>query len=184
MGEGPPSLSGPLACNLRDVAAEIVGEEHVERALETVPPADRERYQTLTAIEWIPIETMERVFAAIAKEVGTDVAKLHEQVATVSIERTFRTIWRLLMKLTTDHALVSRTPKVFARSYNRGRLIAEIPAKGCGTIELVDWPDAPAWTVRATRIGIATVLRLAGRADVRVDSSPTATGARYVATWR
>jgi len=184
MGAEPPSLSGPLACGLRDVAVELVGKERVEHALTALPARERERYQTLTAIEWIPIATMEAAFSAIAREVGTDVAELHERVATISIERTFRTFWRLLLKLTTDHALVSRTPTVFARSYNRGRLIADIPEKGRGNIEIVDWPDPPAWTVRATRIGIATVLRLAGRSDVKVDSAPTTTGARYLATWR
>ncbi len=52
-------------------------------------------------------------------------------------------------------------------------------------------PDAPGHFTSAmvssfafARIGIATVLRLAGRNDVRVDFAPTATGARYVATWR
>lgn len=184
MTEAPPSLSGPLACGLRDVAAELVGAEVVERALGRVSDGVRDRYQTATAIEWMPIEVMEAAFSAIASEIGSDVASLHERVATVSVERTFRTVWRVLLRLTTDRALVSRTPSVFARSYNRGRLVAEIPKPGLGEITLHDWPNVPAWPLRATRIGIGTVLRLAGRADVRVEPARTPTGARYVATWR
>ena len=161
-----------------------MGSEVVERALGRIPADARTRYETATAIEWMPIEVMETAFSAIAAEMGTDVASLHERVATVSVERTFRTVWRVLLRLTTDKALVSRTPGVFARSYNRGRLVADIPRSGFGEITLLDWPRAPAWPVRATRIGIATVLRLAGRSDVRVDAATTATGARYVATWR
>lgn len=184
MSDAPPSISGPLACGLRDVAAEVVGKEVVAAALERVPVEIRTRYETVTAIEWMPIEVMEAAFAAIAAELGTDVASLHERIATISVERTFRTVWRVLLRLTTDKALVSRTPGVFARSYNRGRLVADIPRPGFGEITLLDWPRVPAWPVRATRIGIATVLRLAGRSDVRVEVATTATGARYVATWR
>jgi len=184
VSDAPPSISGPLACGLRDVAAELVGKEVVERALARVPPDARTHYQTATAIEWMPIEVMEQAFTAIAGELGTDVAQLHERVATISIERTFRTVWRVLLRLTTDKALVSRTPGVFARSYNRGRLTVEIPRPGRGEIVLLDWPNVPAWPLRATRIGIATVLRVAGRNDVRVDLTPTPSGARYLATWR
>lgn len=184
MSDDVPSLSGPLACGLRDVAAELVGPEVVERALLRVPSEMRERYQTVTAIEWMPIDVMEQSFTAIAADLGTDVASFHERVATISIERTFRTVWRLLLRMTTDKALVSRTPSVFARSYNRGRLVVEIPRSGVGEITLQDWPGVPDWPVRATRIGIMTVLRLAGRNDVRVESGRTPTGARYRASWR
>ena len=179
-----PSISGPLASGLRDVVAELVGAKVVERALEGLPSDVRDHYRTFTAVEWVPIETMEAVFTRIARETGTDVASLHERVATVSIERTMRTIWRVLLRFTSDAALVSRTPGVFARSYNRGRLLVEVPRPGRGEIALVDWPNAPAWTLRATRIGVSTVLRLAGRQDVRVDTTTTLTGARYLATWR
>lgn len=184
VSDAPASISGPLACGLRDVAAELVGDEVVRRAIARLAADVRTRYETATAIEWMPIAVMEEAFSAIADELGTDVASLHERVATVSVERTFRTVWRVLLRLTTDKALVSRTPVVFARSYNRGRLTAEVPRPGRSEITLFDWPNVPAWPQRATRIGIATVLRVAGRSDVRVEMAPTPTGARYVATWR
>jgi hypothetical protein len=184
MAEDLPSISGPLASGLRDVALELIGPKAIERALDSLPGDVRDHYCTFTAVEWVPIETMEAVFGAIAKETGTNVASLHERVASVSIERTMRTLWRVLLRLTTDAALVSRTPSVFARSYNRGRLVAEVPRSGRGEITLVEWPNVPAWTLRATRIGVATVLGLAGRRDIRVETTPTSTGARYLATWR
>ena len=165
--------------SLRSIQAATAGEMRMSQGVSRVVMAE-----TATAIEWMPIVVMEEAFSAIAAEVGTDVASLHERVATVSVERTFRTVWRVLLRLTTDKALVSRTPLVFARSYNRGRLAAEVPRPGRGEITLFDWPNVPAWPQRATRIGIATVLRVAGRSDVRVEMAPTPTGARYVATWR
>lgn len=179
-----PCISGPLASGLRDVAAELAGSAVVERALLRLPQDARVHYQTSTAVEWMPIDVMEQAFSAIATETGTDVASLHERVATISIERTFRTVWRVLLRLTTDKALISRSPAIFARSYNRGRLLVDIPRANVGEINLVEWPRVPAWPLRATRIGIATVLRVAGRNDVRVETAITPTGARYTATWR
>jgi hypothetical protein len=90
----------------------------------------------------------------------------------------------MLLRLTTDSALIARTPVLFGKSYNRGRLIAAIPKPGLGEIRLVDWPDPPEWPVRGTRIGIETVLRVAGRVDVRVEGQRTATGAHYQARWK
>jgi hypothetical protein len=88
------------------------------------------------------------------------------------------------LRLTTDKALISRTPVIFGKSYDRGRLEADIPKPGHGEILLLDWPDVPPWPLRATRIGVQTVLSIAGRKDVRVECTRTAAGAHYIATWR
>lgn len=177
-------VSGALACGLRDVVIELVGRAEVNRALASIPDALGQSFEEITPIGWIPVATLEAVFGAIAAQAGTNVAELHVRVARVSIERTVRTFWRMLLRFTTDQALVSRTQSIFARSYNRGRLEACVPTKGRGEITLHDWPNAPEWPIRATRIGIETVLRLAGRNDVRVTSKRTPTGAEYLATWR
>ena len=179
-----PCVSGPLACGLRDVAAELLGPDAVTRALSRVDADTKARYETLTAVEWVPIKTMETVFGELAKETGTTVGMLHEKVAVISIERTMRTFWRLLLRLTTDNALISRTPVIFAKSYDHGRLEAVIPEPGRGEITLHDWLDVPEWPLRATRIGVQTVLSIAGRKDVRVQCRRSNTGASYLATWR
>jgi hypothetical protein len=183
MSDLPPSISGPLACGLRDVVLEIVGADQVQAALARVPPSLREQYTLATAVEWVPIETMETVFTEIARGVGTSVGELHERVARQSIERTMKTFWRMLLRLTTDRALISRTPVLFGKSYNRGRLTSEIPEPNVAEITLSEWPNAPPWPLRATRIGIETVLGLAGRKNARVNCTPTSDGARYRATW-
>lgn len=181
--EEPPSVSGALACGLRDVVLELVGGAPIRAALSNVPPGVRRSYESMTPMGWVPIETMEIVFSAIASETDTTVSELHTRVARVSIERTMKTLWRMLLRVTTDNALVSRTPTIFGRSYNRGRLEAAIPTPGRAEIRLLDWPDVPEWPIRATRIGVETVLRLAGRKNVRVTSERFEAGAKYVATF-
>jgi len=63
-------------------------------------------------------------------------------------------------------------------------LIPRIPEPGRGEVELVDWPDAPEWVLRGAGIGIETVLRAAGRKDVRVAGKRTPQGVEYLATWK
>jgi hypothetical protein len=163
---------------------ELAGSTVVSAALDRVPPDVRAEFECVTSVGWVRIATFEQVFTEIARELGRTVAELHTEVARISIERTMRTVWRMLLRLTTDNALISRTPVIFSRSYNRGKLDARIPEPGRGEITLSDWPDVPAWPVRATRIGVETVLRLAGRKDVRVASEPRPDGAFFLATWR
>lgn len=121
--EEPPSVSGALACGLRDVVLELVGGGAVRVALSKVPPGIRRSYESMTPVGWVPIE------------------------------------------------------------YNRGRLEAAIPAPGRAEIRLFDWADVPDWPLRATRIGVETVLRLAGRKHVRVMYERSEGGALYVATF-
>jgi hypothetical protein len=181
---GDPSVSGALACGLRDSVTELVGGHVAAHALSRLAPDLRGIYQTMVPVGWIPISTMEAAFAAIAAEIETPLAELHVRAARLTIERTMRTIWRVLLRVTTDAALVSRTPLIYARSYNRGRLEAHITASGRAEALLLDWPDVPDWTLRGTRIGIDVGMNVAGRHGVRVDCSRTSSGASFVVTWR
>jgi hypothetical protein len=179
-----PQVSGALACGLREVVAELAGASAIDRALGRLPADVRTAYSGALPVGWVPIRVMEAVFKEIASEMSTSVSELHVRVARTSIERTFRRFLRMLLKVTTDQALVSRTPVIFARSYDCGRLEAKIPEPGRGVITLLDWPDAPEWPLRATRVGIEAVLGIAGRRDVRVTCSRTSSGAIFFASWR
>jgi hypothetical protein len=90
----------------------------------------------------------------------------------------------MLLRVSTDSALVSRTPVIFGKSYNRGRLVATVLFSGRGEVELLDWADVPDWPIRGTQAGIETGLRIAGRRNVRVESKRTRTGASFHVTWR
>ncbi len=182
-GEDRPSVSGVLAVGLRDVAAEIAGAEPVARALGRLAPEHRERYLGMHTMGWVPIELMEAAFGAIAGELGRDVAGFHTEVARLSVARTMRTLWRVLLRFTGERALISRTPVLYARSYNRGRLVADVPEPGRGEIDLLDWPDVPEWPLRAVSVGVATVLEISGRPGAEVAWARTPSGAHFRATW-
>ena len=180
----PPCVAGALACGLRDVLIDLVGHDLVDDALGCLKPETRMAWRSATPIGWVPIQVLENVFGEAARLLERDIADLHTEVARVSIERTMRTLWRVLLRFTTDQALVSRTPVIYGKSYNRGRLEARIARTGQADISLLDWPAAPEWPLRATKIGIETVLRIAGREDVRIIYTRTPDGAAYTATWK
>ncbi|HEY6558529.1 MAG TPA: hypothetical protein VI072_14705 [Polyangiaceae bacterium] len=180
----PASLSGALAANLRSVVTTLAGEGAVRAALARVPESVRHDFESITGVGWIPITSMEAVFAEIALQRGQTLAELHEQVARIAVEQTLRTVWRMLLRLTTDHALISRAPALFARSYNRGRVEASLSATGRGELTLHDWPNVPDWVLRGLRIGTETSLRLAGRSGVRAVSERRPNGALLHVTWR
>lgn len=177
-------MSGALASGLKLALTEVAGQECVHAALERVEPEVRVQWETLSALGWAPISMLESVFGEVASAQGRSIGDLHVEVARISIERTMRTLWRMLLRLTTDSALVNRTPVIFSKSYNRGRLEAKVSGTGRAEIGLLDWPNAPEWPLRATRIGIETVLAIAGRKDVRVQYTRTQMGANYSASWR
>jgi len=183
-GQDVPCMSGTLATGLVAVARETLGPELVERALARIPAETRALVDAALPGAWIPISAMETAFSAIAAESGRDIGTLHTELARISVERALKTFWRLLLRFTTDEALVTRTPVIFGKAYNRGRLVATIPRPNRGEVELLDWPDVPDWPIRGSRVGIEAVLRAAGRKDVRVEGHRTPTGALYVATWR
>jgi hypothetical protein len=177
-------ISGALACSLREIANDMLGAPTVERALERVPDPLRSAYENAVPVGWIPLSVVEAAFTELAAEEHTDIAELHERVARKSIDLTIRRFWRVLLRVTTDGALVSRTPSIFARSYNRGRVESRVVSPGRGEVRLCDWPHAPDWPLRGTRIGIEVGLSVAGRRNVQATCTRTATGALFLVNWR
>lgn len=152
--------------------------------MSAIEPRIRAQVADATPGQWIPIVSAEETFRGIAAAAGRDWPTLHGELARHTVERAYRTVWRMLLRLTSDSALVSRTPVIFGKSYNRGRLVASILFPGRGEVELVDWPDVPDWPIRGTQAGIETGLRIAGRRNVRVERKRTRTGASFIVTWR
>ncbi len=169
---------------LFEAGHELLGREVVERGLSSLAPALRARVAGAVPGGWVPIGSAEEAFRSIAHAAEREWPGLHVELARHTVERAYRTLWRMLLRLTSDSALVSRTPVIFGKSYNRGRLVASVLFSGRGEVELIDWPDAPDWPIRGTQAGIETGLRIAGRRNVRVESRRTQTGAFFAVTWR
>lgn len=187
-GEAPlletPKMSGALVLEHRRQLLERCGHARFERALARLPADMRREYDEISTVSWPRVEVAEAIVRAAGDVLGRDSASLHEEISRASVERTLTTLWRLLLRFTSDEALVARTPRIYARALNRGELQPRMVAPGRAEIRVVGWPDIPEFSLRGVRIGIESVLRLSHRHDVRVVTEATPDGPRFVATWR
>ena len=179
-----PRLSGTLILTQRRVMEKLVGAHVVQRALAKLPDEVRREYEALTPLGWFPALWFNDIVAAVAAEVGMDVLVFHAEVLHRSAELTILKVWGIFMRLTSDQALVSRTPILYSRSYTQGELTTRLLGRGRAEITLRGWPYVPEIQIQALRIFIGTVLKVAGRKDPAVTAERRTTGAAFHATWR
>jgi hypothetical protein len=183
-GDVVPSASGISVLDLRAALEEIVGKELVDQALASLPAATRSEFVEITALSWVPLVTITRVVDAIAKAAKKNPERLIDEAVRRAVERTFKTVWRVMLRFTTDAALIARTPVVYSLSRNIGRLTAKMVSPGRAEVRLSEWSGVSARHVRTLGISIATVVTLAGRKDVGVTSTPSPDGAVFHLTWK
>jgi hypothetical protein len=80
--------------------------------------------------------------------------------------------------------LAARAPVFYAKSWNRGTLTVNLVGPGRAVGVLHDWPGAPDFTVRAVRVSLGVVLRLAGRQQVEVVVERHWRGPRWHMSWQ
>ena len=176
-------VSGTSFCAHRDEIEKEFGRPLLLRAVERLEPAQREQVLGALQVSWVLISTQQALYEALALETGHTAEQLHVVMVRRSTERTVRTLWRVLLRITSDEALISRAPVLFKKSYRQGNLDAHQLAPGRVQLTVTGWPRMPAISLRGLRVGMETILILAGRRDVRVKSEASADGARLEATW-
>jgi hypothetical protein len=178
-----PTISGALITQHRAILIELVGAETLDRALAQLAAADREAIQGATSLSFIPIRAADAMYRAIGRESGRDYVHLHEQVSRTAVERALKTIWRLLLRFTSDEALVARTPVIFTKAFPQGVLNPRVVGPGQAEIRVESWPQMPEYAIRGTRVAVESVLRLAGRSNVKINAEATHDGCLYRVTW-
>lgn len=184
VGDEPPRLAAQSARDIRWALEQTLGVEVVARALATLPAHVKRQYVEPEPLAWVPYDVVVACHDAIAREAGTTMEDMLERAVPLAVERAFRTVWRVLLRFTSDAALVARTPLLYSKTRSKGAMSARAIGPGEGAAEVTGWPAMPPRDVRAIALSIATVMRLAGRADVAVDGEATPDGARYRIRWR
>jgi len=181
-----PSISGIGIINSRQSLEELAGKDVVEKALDQLSEADREQYVSVTPASWLPVRIADEVQRAVAREAGVGVDEFVEFVRAFShrgVARMLGTVWKLLLKVTSDQALIERAPELHARTYNVGRLSASVGSPGHGTAVLEEWPTVSDEQMIGIAAGVEAVLQEAGRKGVVVRWKRTADGAEYTLAW-
>ena len=84
----------------------------------------------------------------IATEAGVDPNALFERSLRISSERAFKTIWRVMLRFTSDEALVARTAMIYSRTRDTGELSSRVIAPGRAEVTLRSYPGASMRTLR------------------------------------
>ena len=176
-------VSGAAMRDQNAVLEELLGRPLMDRALLRLRIEQREELVTVLPISWIRVTTAIALINAAGAECGEDPLRLHERVVRRSLERTLTTVWRLVLRFTTDAMLFSRAPVMYAKSHDAGVLSAPDVQAGRAICTLTGWPDVPKMSLQGIAIGMETALRLGGRKEpvVRYERRPD--GAVFIATW-
>ena len=160
----------------RELVRQRFGEAVLTQALADMTPAQQSAVRGATPFAWVPVSTVEAFYEQVARVVGRTPAELHFEIGPLVIEHTVRSVWRILIRMTSDESLVARVPVFYPKTWNRGRLMARLVGRGHAEARLDGWPNVPEYTVRGLLIAFETTLRLAGRNDIEswFNATPTA----------
>ena len=179
-----PCIAGTTVLETRKVFDEMVGAPMVDTAIARLPEADRRLYLEALPVSWIPTRIVDQVTVEISRLDGRSPENLQIASARLSVERSLRGVWRMLLRVTTDDMLVTRTPTIFGRSYNCGLLVSRISRPGVADVALKQWPDVSDLQIVAIGAGIEAALRVAGRQNLRMTWKRSLEGAQWAITWR
>ena len=179
-----PLIAGSNLQTSRRVARKLVGDEAFERALAVLTAEERAAYMESTVLSWVPVAMIDRAMEEIARAARIPAEELVVHVTRVSQEEMLHTIYRILMRITTDEALIGRTNTFYSKVYDTGTLSSVFPAPGRANVTLLGWPSISSLQIAGLGAGIETTLRCAGRKEARVHGKRSADGAVYTCTWR
>jgi hypothetical protein len=146
-----PCVAGTRILKMRDVILERYGQAPLTRGLAAVEASVREEYEAVTPITWVRTTTDYAVHDALAATLGREKRALHEELLREAMARSFKTIWRVLLRLTSDEAIISRTPSIYAKTRNVGEMHARLVVPGEAAVQLSKYPQMTARDARCTR---------------------------------
>jgi hypothetical protein len=178
-----PSAGGTTVRALRNALQELVGVDVLNTALASLPPELQGTFEPVTPMTWVPLDDIYSVVARIAEIAGRGYDELTDEAVERAGEKTLRTAWRILLRVTADRALMTRAPILYSKWRNIGRLETRSAGPGKAELVLTEWPGMSERNIRSLGVTIQTVLRLAGRKQIKVQSQSTSDGAKYTVVW-
>ena len=156
----------------------------VNAALAELPLDVRDEFAQSTGLAWIRGTTLDAVVSAVGRQLGRTSDSVYDELMRHGSQRWFRTMWRVLLNLVTDQALVSRAGIIYGRTRNVGTMTGAIVGPGRAEMLLVGWPMVPDRAARNFALGMEAILLASGRVDAKVRWERMADGAKFLAMWR
>ena len=178
-----PKVNAAVLLDQVKVMEELAGSATLSRAVESLADEHREEFRGLMPVSWCTVDTANALVESVAREAGRAPSSFQAEVVRTGVERTFKSLWRVILRFTSDEALVRRTPLIYSKTYDRGEMTSRVVRPGRAELELAGWPSPPQLDLEGLATGIETVLRVAGRRDARVSFERRPNGALFVASW-
>ena len=159
-------IFGAVLLEQRKVLGEIAGAEVLERVIRELPEDQRTEYEGLSLLSWCRHTTATEVVVRVGHALGRRPEAFQAEVVRAGVERLFGGIWKVLLRLSSDEALIKRSALLYSKACDRGRLAAESVDPGHVKLTLTEWPDIPDLAIIALAAGIESVLRVVGRKAV------------------
>jgi hypothetical protein len=178
------TITGTMVRSHLEALRERVGTAAFEQVLSEMSTEQQEELGLVTPLSWVRIATLNDLYGRLGPLVGLSLEELHVEIASLVVGKAVTTVWRALLRLTTDDMLISRSPVLFKRAYQQGRLEVRRAAPGHAQIEVVEWPSMSDFAMRGLRVGIESTLRAAGRKHARGTARRTPGGAVLFFEWK
>jgi hypothetical protein len=162
---------------------ERFGKPPVTRAIGTLDEAQRAELARALPANWVRLDALRALYDAVCRETGVGLEELHSAVTRESTSRTVRTVWRILLRMSSDETLVTRTPEMYKKAFSIGQVKSSLVESGRSENVLSGWPDVPDFVLRQIRVATEAVLTLAGRSDISVEMERRPDGAQYTVRW-
>jgi hypothetical protein len=161
-------IFGAVLLEQRRVMEELAGPEVFREVLEGLQPDMRSEYEGLGMLSWCRHTTATEVTTRVGLALGRLPEDFQAEVVRTGIERTLRGIWRVLLRFSSDDALIKRAALIYSKTCDRGKLSVEPIRPGHVDLILTEWPDIANLDIVALAAGVETVLRVVGRSAARV----------------
>lgn len=162
-GSRDTRIFGAVLLEQRKVLAEIAGDELFDSIVRDLPEDLREEYESLTLLSWCRHTTATEVVVRVGRALGKRPEVFQAEVVRAGVERLFGGIWKVLLRLSSDDALIKRSALLYSKACDRGHMAAESLGPGHVKLTLSEWPDIPDLAIIALAAGIESVLRVVNR---------------------
>ncbi len=182
--EGQPAkVSGVMVRAHMEALRKRVGTDAFDRIIAELPASAREQVTLVTALSWVSFPIVEGIYEAAAKLRGMSVEELHTDIASRVTGQAVSTVWKALLRVVGDEALISRAPNLFKKAYAQGAMEVIKSGKGFAELRVVEWPQMNEFHLRGLRLGIESTLRSAGRKNPKGSVKRTSDGALFRFDW-
>jgi len=178
-----PSLSGAVFLRNVEFFRKEVGSAPVESAFASLPQAQRDRLHAAVPAAWLWATDVDDLYYGIANEADRELLSFYSDVVKQGIEQTLRSVWKVLIRLSSTRALLQRAPIVYGRGHSAGTLVPKVVGPGQARAVLTGWEGMSDLRRVGVATGIETFLAVAGRRDTKVEFQATADGATFNVTW-